>query len=348
MKKTILLTLLLACVIILPAQKKITIQNWLKTTPVITKLPVFSDEDDVDGNKYSNANLLEDLNINLEVTAEKGKDIRVLDQDNRWEEFRIPEDSILLESLEDKRLILLSNYLTTDQWAKIDFSVITNALFEVYMDGDKKHSKTSEGSSKESFTVNLHPGKHHMTVKLLSSEAPVKFSAQASYDNEKFDDLSITKSLSPEKHMNIHDVLDGESIRSAQLSHSGKYILTSYSDILKGTGSSVDYTILTNLEKDKDITVFRNKEMNQIQWLPKSEIISYTLQVDEKTNLYTFNFKTGQEKEIVTGIDNFSHYRWAPDESYILYSATKKADDPGELKRIYGNEDRIPGFRERS
>ncbi|MFP4017919.1 MAG: S9 family peptidase [Bacteroidales bacterium] len=348
MRTIILLILLNICAVFTYAQEKVTLDKWLKTDPVTVNSPLFAEKEDVDGNKYEMSDLLADLSINPDITAKKGESFNVLGNSNQWKEFSLPGDSVLLSSTEKNSFVLLSNYLTVNQWAEIEFSVSSNALLEVYIDGEKKHTKTVEDDKTEKFNVNLHTGKHKIIIKILATEGPVKFFSEASYKEEKYNNLTLKNSLSPQRSINIHDILDGKSIQSAKLSPSGKYLLTSYSDIQKGTGSSVTSTVLRDLEQNKDMIVFRNKDMKRVQWLPESDIISYTTETDDKTTLYTFDVKTGEEQEIIKGIENISSSQWSPDESYLMYSETKKADDPGDLKRIFGNEDRIPGFRDRS
>jgi dipeptidyl aminopeptidase/acylaminoacyl peptidase len=147
--------------------------------------------------------------------------------------------------------------------------------------------------------------------------------------------------------MNIHDVVDGMQINSSQISPSGNYLLTQYSDVQKGSGESVKHTILKNLEKNQNVFVFRNKEVSQIKWLPSSDVLSYTIDVNGKTNIYMYDVEMAKETLLSSGIENFSYYQWSPNEMYLIYAEREKAEDPGDLKRIYGNEDRIPGFRNR-
>ncbi len=40
--------------------------------------------------------------------------------------------------------------------------------------------------------------------------------------------------------------------------------------------------------------------------------------------------------------------QWSPNEDYFLFSRNEEAEKPGDLKRIFGNDDRIPNTRDRT
>ncbi|MCF8335421.1 MAG: prolyl oligopeptidase family serine peptidase, partial [Bacteroidales bacterium] len=237
--------------------------------------------------------------------------------------------------------------IALDRWAKLDFSIATGALFELYIDGELKHARKNGKMSEETFSTSLHRGKHLVGLKLLSSDDNIKFNTKVSYSRD-FKGLTLKHTLDPERELTIHDILDGKNISSARISPSGKYVLINYSESPRGTGKSTGYTVLKKLEDLENEVVFRNQDINRVQWLPKTGRISYTVQFEDASNLYVYDVKTGKEKKIAGGIENMGSYIWAPNEQYIVYSVEKEADDPGGLKRIYGNEDRIPGFRDRS
>ena len=53
-------------------------------------------------------------------------------------------------------------------------------------------------------------------------------------------------------------------------------------------------------------------------------------------------------KAVAKKIDNLSWFSWSPTEDFIVYSTHIKGEKTGDLKRIFGNDDRLPYFRDRS
>jgi dipeptidyl aminopeptidase/acylaminoacyl peptidase len=348
MKKLTLTFLLILASTFLFAQEEITINKWLKTGPVQVHEPAFAAKKDINGKTFSNAKLIKQLETGIEKAPRQDQEISLLGTDKTWEIFTIPEDSIILSASKKNNLMMLSSYLELNQWAEINLKLSSDALFQVFIDGKLKHTKTGEKIKEEQVNAELHRGKHRIDIKLLSTGEKTKFSAKASYKKDKFKELALRSSINPERTLTIDDILSGKSISGANISPSGDYLIIDYKNVQKETGESLSYKVLKNMETGKNEFVFRNEDISHLKWLPKSDKISYTVKINDAFNLYVYNVENGKEKTIAKGIEDLSNYHWAPNENKIIFSINDKAEDSGELKRIYGNEDRIPGFRDRS
>ncbi|MEF8845549.1 MAG: prolyl oligopeptidase family serine peptidase [Bacteroidales bacterium] len=348
MKKHIILpVLLIFMTTALFAQKEINMNQWLKAGPVEIYKPAFSEKGNLDGEKFKNNDLLESLRMDFERMPRVSSSVALAKEETEWKEITIDSDSLITISPNGNNVMYLASYIEVDQWTKLEFNITTGALFEFYIDGEKKHTKETGKRSSEKCSAQLHRGKHLVGLKLLNEGKNMKFHTTVSYSRD-FEGLTLTNTLDPTRELTIHDILDGKSISSARISSSGKYVLINYTESPRGTGKSMGYTVLKKLDDLENETVFRNPDINKVQWLPKSERISYTVQFEEASNLYVYDVESGEENIIARDIEDLGSYTWAPNEAYIVYSTQVEADDPGDLKRIYGNEDRIPGFRDRS
>jgi dipeptidyl aminopeptidase/acylaminoacyl peptidase len=348
MKKLNITFILILASTLLFAQKEIPLNTWLKTGPVQVHKPAFASKKDINGKTFSDADLIKQVNAEIKKAPEENLTITLIGTDQEWESFTTPEDSIILANSEKQDVVMLSSYLNLDQWGKIDLKISSDALFQVFIDGKLKHTKTSDKLKEEQVSAELHHGKHRIDIKLLSTNNKIKFAAKATYDEDKFKELTLESTTNPTRTLTIDDILSGKSVSSAEISPSGNYILIDYKNVQKESGKSLSYKVLKNMKTGKNEFVFRNEDITHMKWLPESDKISYAVKINDATNLYIYNVKNGTEKTIAEGIDNLSNYRWAPNERKIIFSISDKAEEPGELKRIYGNEDRIPGFRDRS
>lgn len=346
--KKLNLTLVFALLsILLYSQDEQSLQQWLKAGPVSIHKPAFSAKKDIHGKPFSNEELIKELEIHNQKSPVRNQEISVLGQKTKWEELTVPQDSIIYTADGDMQVLLLTSYIELDQWASINFDFSSNGIFQVYIDGNLKHTKSTEKLTTEKVTAELNSGKHRIDIKIIGKEE-TKFSAKSDYNKDEFKNIRLAHSLNPKRSLTIHDILNGENINSASISPSGKYIIINYKDVQEGTGESLSYRVLKNMKTGSNEVIYRDDELNQVKWLPQSDRLSYTVSINDATNLYIYNPATGQEKQIAEGLTNLAYYQWAPDEQKIIYSIREKAEEPEEMKRIYGNEDRIPGFRDRS
>ena len=347
MRQTILLALLLAAATSLNAQKEVKLENWLKAGPVQVHEPVFSDVKNINGATFSDGDLMGHLDVDLKQAPSQGESVKLMGQAFDWQQQGIPSDSVVATGLSGRQMLVMGSYLKTDQWAKLKFTLSTDALFELYIDGEQQKVKKSSGMAKETFTAELHEGNHRIVMKMVTPEEQVKLAGKVSTEKE-MEGLTLANSIHPERALNIYDILNGSDIESSSISSSGKYALISYSHSQKGTSRETSHHVIKNLDKMTNVMVLRNPEIGHIQWLPASDRLSYTQKYEGAHNLYLYNPQTGKEQVINRGIKDLHSYEWTPDEEHIIYARQWEAKDPGDLKRIYGNEDRIPGFRDRS
>ncbi len=347
MKKiNVLISLVLLSQFCLAETTTVKIDNWLKAGSTTVLNPAFNSVERIDGTTFSTSDLLKSLVVNVDhITPISGETVIVGKSSFEWTPFEIPADSIINDSGHENQALLLASYLSVDRWTKGSLNITTNAICEIYLDGKNIKTKKIVSLKEDKITVKLDKGNHSIIVKLLHNEQPLKF--QSGFETE-IEHAHPVVSLSPRRTLTIKDILNGEKIASAKISPSGKYVLIDYSYVVDETGKSKRYRVLKDLKNNQNVTVFRNQKIGNVQWLPRTDRLSYTTSTKEGTNLYLYDIATAQEVIITENIKDFSSYSWSPTETYIIYSEYIEAEKPGDLKYIYGNEDRLPYFRNRS
>lgn len=334
MKKLSLMLVLIILVQLSWAQETVQINKWKITDPQKINMPAFSNVKNIDGKTFEASKLLSTTQVDL-----SGKSLI-------WKNIEVSADSIVLNTLTENNLILLSSYLSVDQWTQGSLNLNINAYCEVYVDNKLVKTKSSVDLSNTKIELNLQSGNHEITIKAITTDTNLKLVANFDYA-EDFASCNATTSLNPEKFFNINDLMNNKNA-SASISASGKYVLINYTERAGNKGKNKTYSAIYDLAKQKNITVLRNKNISNVNWLPRTDRLTYSVNFEEKAEIFVYDIISGIEKSVANGIENLYWYTWSPNEKYILYTDNITAEKPGDLKRIYGNDDRLPYFRDRS
>lgn len=335
MKKLIVLFLLGIAAQFSIAQNSIELKNWKISDTHEIKMPAFADTKNIDGKEFEVSNLMNSTQIDPSAA------------NLSWNTIKLGADSIVFLQSKSRHLFFIETYLSVDRWTKGSLNLTLNALYEVYVDGKKLKSKSKSDLETAKISLKLNRGNHQITIKGITSDEQIKLAANFEYADE-YKDCKATTSLDATRYFTIHDVLEGKNVSAASISPSGKYVLTDYKEVVPGCGKTKKYSIIYDPEEEKNIEILRNKNIDNISWLPRTDRISYTAEFDGETEIFVYDIEAGTEKSIAKEIENLSSYAWSPTEDYIIYTDQIKAEKPGDLKRIYGNEDRLPYFRNRS
>ena len=333
MKKIYLPVLLSFLIQLTFAQQKVEIRQWMVTNTQQINLPAFADVKNVDGETFDASNLINTTQID--------------DESLKWNIKNLNDDSLLFDQTKNNNLFLLKSYLSVNRWTKGTLNITLNCYYQVFVDGGPIKTKNSADANSNKIQLELNRGNHEIMIKAITSEENVKLAAQFEYADE-FKNCNATVSLNPERYFTINDVLEGNHVSSAQISPSGKYVMINYSETVHGSGKSKNYTAIYDLNNNQNICVLRNKDVSNVQWTPKTGRLSYATNFEGKSEIFVYDIETGKEQSVADGIADLSSFSWSPTEDFIIYSIYKKAEKPGDLKRVYGAEDRLPYFRNRS
>ncbi len=313
------------------AQTPVRCSNWKISDTNQLFMPLWADKPSVDGKKFDKSALLEN------VMAD------VADLTN-WQEVNLISDSLITSVSGKDKLVQLAGFVQTDRWTKATMSLSTSAIFELYMDGEKVKTQGKTTDKPVKVDMTLTTGVHQILVKMITSGDSLNFSANISPAVES---AKLQWTTSAKRILTIHDVLEGESVADASLSPSGKYLLIEISEVLPGSGSGQSSFRVYDMELKRNIFALRNESLNA-EWMPKTDRLTYRVRKDDNTEVYLYDVKTGEETRVAAGLDSPGRIQWSPGEDFFLYSKSDEGEKTGDLKRIFGNDDRIPGFRRRS
>lgn len=337
MRKTkLIIVFLIFLTLVALAQERSEFGQWLVYGPRSVSMPAFSDQKDVNNHPFDAASLQAGLYFD-ERYGNAGD----------WRTLKTVAGILTLSGGPGYHLHVLKAYIQTGRWTKGALLLTMKGLLEVELDGQSVFSRKNSADKEERIEMALTQGKHQLVVKNLSDEAQLTVRAAFEADKE-FSSCRLVNGTDPYRTLTVNDVLEGEKLDAARISPSGRYLLLEYREIVAGSGKSKKHTVIYDLDARRNLFLLRNGEMGNFDWLPRSDKLSYTVSFDGADDLYVYDLSNNRERKIATGLKNLSQYFWAPSEDRIVFSRYCEADKPGELKRVYGVEDRLPYFRNRS
>ena len=313
------------------AQNLTTCPEWRISEVHQLHLPFFADKQSVDGKQFDHAALLE--NVRADAASI-----------HQWQVFSPGTDSLISKVSGKDQLFQLAGFVKSDRWTKASINISTDAIFELYLDGTKIKTQDKPSEKPVKVELTLGTGVHGLLLKMISTEKSLRFAAGITADN---DEATLTWTTNPKRTVTIHDILEGKSVSNARLSPSGKYLLVQSNEILPGSGKSQPSFIVYDMELNRNLFAVRNNAF-RANWLPETDRLYYQVEKEGYTDVFLWDMNTGEESLAASGLKSPEGIRWSPKEDYFLFLFDKEAEKTGDLKRIFGNEDRIPGTRNRS
>jgi len=331
MKKITGLLFLLLITGVTTAQNKTVCQDWRISGVTRLFMPFFADQPSVDGKTFDAAALLE--NVQTDDADLKS-----------WPVVTIPGDSVLTSVNSENQMVRMAGFISSDRWTKASINISTNAIFELSLNGKRVKSQGKPSDRPVKIDLTLGTGIHEMSLKLISMEKTLRFAADLSAAN---DSAVLSWSTNPTRTLTINDVLEGVSISGARLSNSGKYLLIQTNEVVAGSGKIQSSFQVYDMELKRNLFALRNNAL-RADWMPKSDRFYYQVNRDGTSDVIIYDMKSGTESVAASGLKSAGRIVWSPAEDYFIYSRNEEAEKTGDLKRVFDNEDRIPGTRNRS
>lgn len=331
MKKITGLLFLLLITGVTTAQNKTVCQDWRISGVTRLFMPFFADQPSVDGKTFDAAALLE--NVQTDDADLKS-----------WPVVTIPGDSVLTSVNSENQMVRMAGFISSDRWTKASINISTNAIFELSLNGKRVKSQGKPSDRPVKIDLTLGTGIHEMSLKLISMEKTLRFAADLSAAN---DSAVLSWSTNPTRTLTINDVLEGVSISGARLSNSGKYLLIQTNEVVTGSGKIQSSFQVYDMELKRNLFALRNNAL-RADWMPKSDRLYYQVNRNETSDVIIYDMKSGTESVAASGLKSAGRIVWSPAEDYFIYSRNEEAEKTGDLKRVFDNEDRIPGTRNRS
>jgi len=328
------------------------VTTWLKAEGIKTIKPILSNVKD--GNKKvfnNNEVLLYNSQDISEFNPIENKHLLNTDSNPVWTKAANDNNIVISTLKSDKSYIsYYATYLNTNTWFKGSLKMTIYCPVEIYVNGelkDKYYGESKEKGVEKNINLCLENGKHCIIVKTLS-KAGKTFSAEFTKSKD-FNYVNTNFGISPEKGMNIYNILHGVKPSRVSISSNGEYACVSYSKFMEPTGKNKRWTEVKRLKNNKVVYSFKGSNASGIKWMPKGNVLSWVISNDEGKSIYSYNFDNNQVTNIVTGIKKMKDYYWSPDMSYFIYTTNKNyAEKNWVLRKVQGMEDRQAYFRYRS
>lgn len=315
------------------AQNHVTCNKWRISGINQLTMPAFADIPSVDEKTFDRAALLESAQPDDEGVS-------------NWQVYSAGTDSLIAVVKGKDQLLQLAGFLKSDRWTKASMTISTNALYELYLDGKKIKTQNKPSDKPVKADMEVDNGVHELLLKILATGDSLHLTASVATEGKEGKAV-LSWSDNPRRMVTIHDILEGETVSGASLSPSGKYLLLRINEVLPETGNTQSQIRIYDMDQKKNVIALHNVSL-RAGWLPATDRLYYPVTKDSSSDIYVYDVQSGDETLIASGLKSPGSIRWSPDESYFIFSRTDEAARTGDLKRIFNNDDRIPGDRNRS
>jgi dipeptidyl aminopeptidase/acylaminoacyl peptidase/thiol-disulfide isomerase/thioredoxin len=237
-------------------------------------------------------------------------------------------------------------YLEVPRWMKVKVSARGTGAFRLTIDGAEiLKSESGSPAAAKSAEAKLERGAHLLVVKTvrMPSDTTGDWRVDASVAAAKRGDPRPSVSLSPSRPLALGDILDIATIADVALSPDGALAALTVSSRQPGS-ESPERRI--EIRRTKDGALVRAmsdlKGVANIQWAPAGNRLSYLVRGEGSLgSIRVVDLASGEITSPVDRAKNLERYRWAPDGSFLLYSASEKREpDKRGVKHLTSIEDR--------
>lgn len=316
-----LLTVLGLCALTAAAGDTITVSEAAATEPATFRTPYQTDSLNGQGKAYDTSKILED---NAAIVRADGLFSRTVKNG----------DAVVCDTAGTAATLSAFRFaLNADRFTKLSLRIPRLASHATYLNG----TKHGDGD------ITLTPGRTEVTVLALTKPT----------DRDTFrvevtgkDLAGLTVGTSGKRAYTMSLMLEGDHYRNVSLSPSGNYLATIYYNT-KADGTNLFRTVVSEVATGRSL-MRRDSYMN-LQWLPRRDVLYYTRQGAEGTEMVTFDPRTLKEEVVATNLPE-SHFALSPGGDYAILTRTQQGREEGnkDLKRMEQPDDHMNGWRGRS
>ncbi len=341
---------------------ELTISEWMFLGPFSNPLPALSEI-------HKRSSAIEELVTFEQIEQDElkpkaKKTVKWHDgTQNNWREFHSDEEGIvLLEDDSSPSIAYFGVYIEVKRWTRARVTIQSTQPFRLCVDGhsyatklkadhaDEKN-RTTNGEKKHA-DLSLETGKHLLLVKsayIPESNAQWFIKGTLSFD-EKYASPSPTLSLSPDRYMTIHHLLETPEFSDISISPDGTLATVSLRKVLSPSDGSESWVELYNLSENRLVQTYRGAtSISRVTWAPTGKKFSYTARDKSGETLWIVDLEKGTTLPILENVTDLGTHTWSPDGNFIIYSiAQKGSDDLPGFKRFQNLSDRQPWWRNKS
>ena len=291
------------------AQVKTQVKEFRLAGPFAVMQPYAADTVDVKGRKFEAKSLLNGISLTTEATA-------------TCQAGRLP-------SLPDSRSVgVMSFYLNNSSYLKGKISVSGPKNYKVYVDGTETSGE-----------LTLAPEHHTIALRYLAEPNDTD-SVSVTLDMP----VAVDYTLSPKHPYMVHDLTDGQRVRSVSLSSDGAYCVMALQTTSRGGKSRWDYELRSLNSK----TATTQRLSQNVKWMPHTCAYIEETEENGRRMLYRVSPQTGVRSLFAADVPKGS-YDISPTEDYLV--VTVEEDGPKEDEQVFEvleMDDRQPGWRKRT
>ncbi|MBD3179568.1 MAG: prolyl oligopeptidase family serine peptidase [Candidatus Latescibacteria bacterium] len=330
----------------------IDISDWLVLGPVKTPPPLF-DQEDKEISEYLLSYPFMPADIPM---PEKGSGVDFSPYGKLEWKHRSEENGriTLMEKPEEPSAAYLTAYLELDRFSSVRFRAACSYPFKL-MVGEETVIESGSGKGMEEYkegTAELKRGKHRITIKTVSvpGDSVYPWSAAAGFHIENRPGNIPVITVSPERGINIHDILDPPHIRGVELARDGKLAAVTISRVISAEGDRETETRIIRTGSGETVrTIVSEGGIGRVRWAGSGNRLSYTVTSEEGSSIRLIDLETGRDMVIARDIDELENYSWSDHGDFIIYSASREPDkNESGVKRLRGLYDRKSYGRNRS
>lgn len=281
---------------------------------------------------------------------------RVVFPDHEAFQQKITSDTLGVFTLPSPKkkdaLYLISFFLYSSSYANGEITVTTPLPFQIFLDGKKVDEKLTEETNPKNLRYkttrfNMNVGSMRVVMKLLvpstqKSNAAFRVSLSCPDSIQHI----TPSSTSLQRRIQIDDMLEGKRISSSSISPSGRFTLIQLRETLP-EGKVLHHTEVYD-NKDNRLILSEPTSRARLQWMSKSDLLSYIAENESGVSLFTIDPLTANQKVISRNLPARS-FMISSDERSLYYIQKEKVNIPNPfgLKRMLSPDDRQSGYRNR-
>lgn len=324
----------------------IEVKNYLVAGPVEAPFPVLNIGD---RNIVKLSDLLSyDYIAIKDLQPEKDTEIEWRqDKKLRWQEKQAGENGLSFSApFSHPNVHYATTYLIANRWMKANIKIESCHLFEVYLNGERIAAKTDSDKPDESSndctpgsatqSITLKNGKHTLILKTINDpENDAGWNIKTLITlSDPYSPENLTVSLSPERYIDISNVLDDPRVGSVHMTRNGELAAVGTSTPVGAAPHRETWIKIFKTRDGSLVRTFRGDlSIGSFAWAPDDKHFSYVQRKAGKATLWIVNIENGEKHALLENIENFGSYTWSPTGTFIVFSINQQDDRQDNFMR---------------
>ena len=324
------------------AQQTFTPQTINAFTPIPVQRPILLDSTNLRNIEFSDEILLASQ-ISFPA-PERFTNVLTPDADGF---FHLPKPQT------ERAFQLLSFFVSADGFGDGTLTVTSPNMLEVWVDNTRRATQTQAQDSLHlatpvSTSFSGHVNGSRVIIKMLtSSESEIAPAVKIEFaPNDSNPTLVYTFNNTPQRRIQIEDILQGTRVNSSVISPNGRFVRLNFTEVLPG-GESRTFVEIYDTRTRR--TVLSETARPQLNWLPNSDLLTFVRDGANGRALHTLDPLTMEIRLLADNLPRENLFV-APDGRSVFFtsSQTVNVTNPVGLHRMISINDRLPGNRNRN